>query len=139
MKARVKWIENNTFLGESNSGHAVVMAASTSPGGATTAPSPMEYLLLGTGGCTSIDVMMILQKGRNDVRGCECRLEAERAATEPKVFTKINMHFLVTGKNLKPETVQRAIDLSAEKYCSASIMLGKTADITHSFEIIEVA
>lgn len=137
MKARVKWIENSTFLGESNSGHAVVMAASTSPGGATTAPSPMEYLLLGTGGCTSVDVVMILQKGRNDVQGCECRLEAERATTEPKVFTKINMHFIVTGRNLKPDTVQRAIDLSAEKYCSASIMLGKTAEITHSFEIVD--
>jgi putative redox protein len=139
MKARVSWIENSTFLGESNSGHAVVMAASTTPGGVTTAPSPMEYLLLGTGGCTSVDVVMILQKGRNDVRGCECRLEAERAATEPKVFTKINMHFIVTGKNLKPDAVQRALDLSAEKYCSASIMLGKTAEITHSFEIVEAA
>ncbi|MBI2254355.1 MAG: OsmC family protein [Proteobacteria bacterium] len=139
MKARVKWIENNTFLGESNSGHAVVMSAATSPGGATTAPSPMEYLLLGTGGCTSIDVVMILQKGRHDVRDCECRLEAERATAEPKVFTKINMHFVVTGKDLKPDVVQRAIDLSAEKYCSASIMLGKTAEISHSFEIIEAA
>lgn len=137
MKARVKWIENSTFLGESNSGHAVIMAASTNPGTTTSAPSPMEYLLLGTGGCTSVDVVMILQKGRHDIHGCECRLEAERATTEPKVFTKINMHFVVTGKDLRPDTVQRAIDLSAEKYCSASIMLGKTAKITHSFEIVE--
>ncbi len=136
MKARVKWIENNTFLGESNSGHAVVMSAATAPGAPTIAPSPMEYLLLGTGGCTSIDVVMILQKGRNDVTDCECILEAERAPTDPKVFTKINMHFVVSGRNLKPETVQRAIDLSAEKYCSASTMLGKMAEITHSFEIV---
>ncbi len=139
MKARVKWIENSTFLGESHSGHAVIMAASTTPGVTASAPSPMEYLLLGTGGCTSVDVVMILQKGRNDVHGCECRLEAERAITEPKVFTKINMHFVVTGKDLKPDTVHRAINLSAEKYCSASIMLGKTAQITHSFEIVEVS
>lgn len=139
MKARVTWIENSTFLGESNSGHAVVMNAASTPGGPTIAPSPMEYLLLGTGGCTSVDVVLILQKGRQDVSGCECRLEAERATTEPKVFTKINMHFVVTGKNLKPDVVQRAIDLSAEKYCSASIMLGKTAAITHSFEIVDAA
>lgn len=138
MKARVKWIENNTFLGESNSGHAVIMNAAQTPGGPTVAPSPMEYLLLGTGGCTSIDVVMILQKGRQDVRGCECQLEAERAPTDPKIFTKINMHFVVTGKNLKADTVQRAIDLSAEKYCSASIMLGKMAAITHSFEVVAV-
>jgi len=139
MKARVTWIENNTFLGESDSGHAVVMNASSTPGAPTIAPSPMEYLLLGTGGCTSIDVVMILQKGRQDVCGCECRLEAERATSDPKVFTKINMHFVVTGKDLKPDTVQRAIDLSAEKYCSASIMLGKSVAISHSFEIVAVA
>lgn len=139
MKARVKWIENSTFLGESHSGHAVTMAASTTPGSVTTAPSPMEYLLLGTGGCTSVDVVMILQKGRHKIHDCECQLEAERATTDPKVFTKINMHFIVTGADLKPETVQRAINLSSEKYCSASIMLGKTAEITHSFEIIEAA
>ncbi|MBK8160635.1 MAG: OsmC family protein [Rhodospirillaceae bacterium] len=138
MKARVTWVENKTFLGESNSGHAVVMSAATTPGGPTVAPSPMEYLLLGTGGCTSVDMVMILQKGRHDIRGCECRLEAERADSDPKIFTRINMHFVVTGSNLKPEAVQRAIDLSAEKYCSASIMLGKTAEITHSFEIVAV-
>lgn len=136
MKARVKWVENNTFLGESNSGHAVVMNASLAPGGATVAPSPMEYLLLGAGGCTSVDVVMILQKGRQNIRGCECRLEAERASTDPKVFTRINMHFVVTGKDLKSDVVKRAIDLSAEKYCSATIMLGKSAAITHSFEIV---
>ena len=139
MKARVTWVENNTFLGESNSGHAVVMDASLTPDGPTIAPSPMEYLLLGTGGCTSIDVVMILQKGRHDVRGCQCRLEASRATSDPKIFTKINLHFVVTGKDLKPEAVQRAIDLSAEKYCSASIMLGKAATITHSFEIVAAA
>lgn len=137
MKARVKWVEGKTFLGESNSGHAIAMSAPMSPGAATNAPSPMEYLLLGTGGCTAVDVVLILQKGRHDIRDCEIFLESERAPEDPKVFTKIHMHFKVTGKGLKPETVQRAIDLSAEKYCSASIMLGKTAKITHDFEIVE--
>ena len=136
MKARITWVEGNTFIGESNSGHSVILHAAEKPGGPTIAPSPMEYLLIGTGGCTSIDVVQILKKGRHDVIGCECRLEAERATSEPKVFTKINMHFTVKGRNLKPETVERAINLSAEKYCSASIMLGKTAAISHSFEIV---
>ena len=139
MKARVKWVEGKTFLGESNSGHAITMGAPTAPGAPTNAPSPMEYLLLGTGGCTAVDVVMILQKGRHDVRDCEVFLDSERAPEDPKIFTRIHMHFKVTGKGLKPDTVQRAIDLSAEKYCSASIMLGKTAKITHDFEIVEAA
>lgn len=139
MKARVKWVEGKTFLGESNSGHAITMSAPTAPGAATNAPSPMEYLLLGTGGCTAVDVVMILQKGRHDIRDCEVFLDSERAPEDPKIFTRIHMHFKVTGKGLKPDTVQRAIDLSAEKYCSASIMLGKTAKITHDFEIVEAA
>ena len=139
MKARVKWIEGKTFLGESNSGHAVTMSAAATPGGPTIAPSPMEYLLLGAGGCTAVDVVMILEKGRQDIRGCEVFLDSDRAPEDPKVFTRIHFHFKVTGKGLKPETVERAIKLSAEKYCSASIMLGKTAAITHDFEIVEAA
>jgi putative redox protein len=136
MKARINWVEGNTFVGESNSGHSVILHAAEQPGGPTIAPSPMEYMLLGTGGCTAFDVVSILRKGRQDVTGCECRLEAERAADHPKVFTKIHMHFVVTGRNLKPETVERAINLSAEKYCSASIMMAKTAAITRTFEIV---
>ena len=138
MKARIEWIEGRVFLGTSNSGHGVAIAAPTAPGAATIAPSPMEYVLLGTGGCTATDVVMILEKGRHDVRGCEVMLDAERTAEDPKVFTKIHFHFKVTGKGLKPEAVERAIQLSAEKYCSASIMLarGGTA-ITHDFEIVE--
>jgi len=138
MKARIEWIEGRTFLGTSNSGHGIVIAAPTAPGAVTIAPSPMEYVLLGTGGCTATDVVMILEKGRQDVRGCEITLDADRAPEDPKVFTRIRFHFKVTGKGLKPETVDRAIKLSAEKYCSASIMLaaGGVA-IEHDFEIVE--
>ena len=137
MKARIEWLRDLTFVGESGSGHAVVMAASA--GAAATAPSPMEYVLLGTGGCTAVDVVLILEKGRHDVRGCEVTLDADRAETDPKVFTKIRFHFKVAGKGLKREVVERAIKLSAEKYCSASAMIGKTAEITHDFEIVEAA
>ena len=139
MKASVKWIEGRVFLGTSNSGHGIVIAAPTAPGAVTIAPSPMEYVLLGTGGCTATDVVMILEKGRHDVRGCELSLDAERATEEPKVFTKIRFHFKVSGKNLKHDAVERAIKLSAEKYCSASIMREKSGtEITHDFEIVEV-
>jgi putative redox protein len=138
MKARIEWIEGRVFLGTSNSGHGIVIAAPTAPGAVTIAPSPMEYVLLGTGGCTATDVVMILEKGRQDVRGCEVTLESERAPEEPKVFTKIHFHFKLTGKGLKPDAVERAIKLSAEKYCSASIMLEKSGTvITHDFEIVE--
>ena len=138
MKARIEWIEGRVFLGTSNSGHGIVIAAPTAPGAVTIAPSPMEYVLLGTGGCTATDVVMILEKGRHDVRGCEVTLDADRAAEDPKVFTKIRFHFKVTGKGLKPDAVDRAIKLSAEKYCSASIMLAKGGtEITHDFEIVE--
>ena len=137
MKARIKWVEGRVFLGESNSGHGVVIAAPASPGAATVAPSPMEYVLLGTGGCTATDVVMILEKGRQDIRGVEIFLESERAAEEPKVFTRIHFHFKVTGKGLRPETVARAINLSAEKYCSASTRRGIKAEITHEFETVE--
>jgi putative redox protein len=138
MKARIEWIEGRVFLGTSNSGHGIVIAAPTEPGAKTIAPSPMEYVLLGTGGCTATDVVMILEKGRHDVRGVEISIDADRPAEDPKVFTKIRFHFKVTGKGLKHDTVERAIKLSAEKYCSASIMLGRGGtEITHDFEIVE--
>ena len=138
MKARIEWIEGRVFLGTSNSGHGIVIAAPTAPGAVTIAPSPMEYVLLGTGGCTATDVVMILEKGRHDVRGCEVTLDAERPTEDPKIFKKIHFHFKVTGKGLKPDAVERAIKLSHEKYCSASIMLGAGGvALTHDFEIVE--
>jgi len=136
MKARVKWIEKMAFVGESESGHAVVMDAAPDVGGRNLGPRPMEMLLLGTGGCSSIDVMLILQKMRQQVSDCHVEIEAERAASEPKVFTKIHLHFVVKGKGIKAEAVEKAVKLSAEKYCSASIMLGATAAMTHDFEIV---
>jgi putative redox protein len=139
MKSRVKWVENVCFMAESDSGHAMIMDGSPDIGGRNMGPRPMELLLMGTGGCTSVDVVMILQKSRQDVTGCEVEISADRAEDHPKVFTKIHMHFTVRGRNLKPEIVDRAIKLSAEKYCSASIIMGKTAEITHDFEIIEEA
>jgi putative redox protein len=137
MKSRVKWIENVCFMAESESGHAMIMDGAPDIGGRNLGPRPMEMLLMGTGGCTSVDVVMILQKSRQDVTACEVEVSAERAADHPKVFTKIHMHFTLRGRGLKPEIVDRAIKLSAEKYCSASIILGKTAAMTHDFEIIE--
>ncbi|TCS70461.1 putative redox protein [Sulfuritortus calidifontis] len=137
MKTRVKWIEDVCFMGETGSGHAVVMDGAPDIGGRNLGPRPMEMLLLGAGGCTSVDVVMILKKSRQDVTGCEVVLQADRADDHPKVFTRINMHFIVRGRNLKAETVERAIKLSAEKYCSATIMLAKTAEVTHDFEIVE--
>lgn len=139
MKARVKWLDHMSFVGESESGHSVVMDAAPEVGGRNLGVRPMEMLLLGLGGCSSIDVLMILQKSRQQVTDCHVELSAERASSDPKVFTKMHLHFVVTGKNLSPEKVERAINLSAEKYCSASIMFSKTADVTHDFEIIEVA
>ena len=139
MKARIQWAGEAMFLGESGSGHVVVMDGPPEAGGRNLAPRPMELLLAGTGGCTAFDVVAILKKGRHAVTGCEVNLTAERADTDPKVFTHIHFHFRVTGKGLKPEVVTRAINLSKEKYCSASIMLGETAKITHDFEIVEAA
>jgi putative redox protein len=139
MKARIKWVEGRVFTGTSNSGHGIVIAAPEAPGAKTIAPSPMEYVLLGTGGCTATDVVMILEKGRHDVRAVEVELDSDRAPEDPKVFTKIHFHFKVTGKGLKPDTVERAIKLSHEKYCSASIMMAKAgAVLSHDFEIVEV-
>ena len=137
MKARVKWLEEVTFVGESASGHAVVMDGPPEFGGRNLGVRPMEMLLLGMGGCTSFDVINILKKTRQQVTDCEVQLEAERADSEPKVFTRIHAHFIVTGKDLSEKHVKRAVELSAEKYCSASIMLGKTAEISHDFEIRE--
>lgn len=140
MQCTVKWMGTDSgmsFVAETGSGHMVAMDGAPEAGGRNLAPRPMEMLLAGTGGCTAFDVVMILKKGRHQVEGCDVRLEAERAETDPKVFTRIHFHFRVVGRNLKPEAVARAIDLSKDKYCSASIMLGKTAEITHDFEIIE--
>jgi len=140
MECKVKWIEGGmSFLAETGSNHAVLMDGAPEAGGRKLAPRPMELLLAGTGGCTAFDVVAILKKGRHAVTGCEVSLTAERAETDPKVFTHIHFHFRVTGKGLKPEVVTRAINLSKEKYCSASIMLGETAKITHDFEIVEAA
>jgi putative redox protein len=137
MKARIKWIENVSFVAESGSGHALVMDGAPEGGGRNLGPRPMEVMLMGTGGCTAYDVVHILRKSRAPVTDCVLDIESERAAEDPKVFTKIHFHFIVTGKGLKPAQVERAVQLSAEKYCSASIMLGKTAAITHNFEIRE--
>lgn len=137
MQARVKWLDNMSFVGESGSGHSVVMDGPPEAGGRNLGVRPMEMLLLGMGGCASFDVVMILQKGRQNIVDCEVDISAERAESEPKVFTKIHLHFTVKGKELAEARVKKAIELSAEKYCSASIMLGKTAEVTHDFEIIE--
>ncbi len=138
MKARVTWVDGVLMVGESESGHCVVMDGPPDHGGRNLGVRPMEMLLLGMGGCTEFDVLHILRKGRAEVTGCEVQLTAERADQDPKVFTRIHAHFVVSGRNLSPERVERAIRLSAEKYCSASIMLGATAEITHDFEIRDV-
>lgn len=126
-----------TFLAETGSGHIVTMDGAPEGGGRNLAPRPMEIVLAGTGGCTAYDVVLILRKSNQDVRGCDVTLRSERAEKDPKVFTKVHFHFTVRGINLKPSLVERAIKLSHEKYCSASIMLEKTAELTHSFEIID--
>ena len=139
MECKVSWNgpSGMSFRAETGSGHMVNMDGAPEGGGHNLAPRPMEMVLLGSGGCAAYDVVLILKKSRQDVRGCEVTLQAERADLDPKVFTKINFHFIVRGKNLKPASVERAISLSHDTYCSASIMLAKTADITHSFEIVE--
>ncbi len=137
MECKVKWVDGMAFLAETGSNHTVMMDGAPEAGGRNLAPRPMELLLAGTGGCTAFDVVLILKKGRHEVSDCEVTLHAERAATDPKVFTKIHFAFKVTGKNLKLAAVERAIELSKEKYCSASIMLGKTAAITHELEVVE--
>jgi putative redox protein len=137
MECTVRWHDGMSFIAETGSGHLVAMDGAPEAGGGNLAPRPMEMVLAGTGACTAFDVVLILKRSRQDIRGCEAKLVAERAEADPKVFTRINFHFVVTGHALKPEIVERAIKLSAEKYCSASIMLGKTAEITHTWEIVE--
>ncbi|WP_018412257.1 OsmC family protein [Methyloversatilis thermotolerans] len=137
MECVVKWVDHMSFVAETGSGHMLTMDGAPEAGGRNLAARPMELVLAGTGGCTAFDVMLILKKGRHDVSGCEVTLRADRAEHDPKVFTRIGFHFRITGRNLKPEAVERAIHLSAEKYCSASIMLGKTATIEHTWEIAE--
>lgn len=138
MKIKVKWIDGALMLGESGSGHAVVMDGPQEHGGRNLGVRPMEMLLLGMGGCTEFDVIHILKKSRQDVRFCEVQVSAERAESEPKVFTRIHVHFRVGGRGLTEKAVQRAVKLSAEKYCSASIMLGQMAEISHDFELVDL-
>ncbi len=137
MKARVQWLDGRAFVGESGSGHAVVMDGAPESGGRNIGVRPMEMLLLGLGGCTAFDVVMILERMREKVTGLDIALEGDRATEDPKVFTRVKLIYKITGRGLKPANVERAVNLSAEKYCSASAMFGKTASIEHSFEIIE--
>jgi putative redox protein len=135
MKAKITWLNGRTFVGESGSGHAIVMDGAPENGGRNLGVRPMEMMLLGLGGCTAFDVVMILEKSREKVTGCEVSLEAERASEDPKIFTKVKMIYKLKGENLKPAAVERAIKLSAEKYCSASKMFEKTATIEHEWVV----
>ena len=137
MDCTIRWHEGMSFIAETGSGHLGAMDGAPEGGGRNLAPRPMEMVLAGTGACTAYDVMLILKRSRQNVTGCEAKLNAERADADPKVFTKINFHFIITGRSVKPEMVKRAIRLSADKYCSASIMLAKTAEINHTWEIVE--
>ncbi|ARN19439.1 OsmC family protein [Piscinibacter gummiphilus] len=138
MECTINWLAASGmgFVAETGSGHTLVMDGAPDGGGRNLAPRPMETVLAGTGGCTAYDVVLILKRGRHDVRGCQVKVTSERAPVDPKVFTKIHMHFTVTGKDLPEAAVQRAIQMSHEKYCSASIMLAKTAEITTSFDLV---
>jgi putative redox protein len=139
MQSVVKWVgpEGMAFMAETGSGHAVVMDGAPEGGGRNLGPRPMEMVLLGTGGCTAYDVVLILRNSGQQISGCEVRLEAERAEKDPKVFTRIHLHFIVRGKGLRAQLVEHAIKRSHEKYCSATAMLQSTAAITHDFELIE--
>ena len=137
MKARIKWVEDRTFIGEAETGHSIVFGHASGEEGQKPGPSAMELVLIGTGGCSAFDVVHILEKGREAVEDVVVELEADRAEEDPKVFTRVHMHFIVKGRSLAPAMVERAIKLSAEKYCSASAMIAKTAEITHDFEIVE--
>lgn len=134
MQASVKWVEGDTFIGLSNSGHNVVFDT----GSDSAAPSPMEMVLMSVGCCSSVDVVSILQKSKQDVSNVEVKLTAERAESAPKVFKKINLHFIVTGRDVSEKHLARAVSLSAEKYCSVALMLDKTVDITHSHEVVSL-
>jgi putative redox protein len=137
MKARIKWVEDRTFIGESGSGHKVVLGTAFGPEGRAPGPSPMELVLIGTGGCSAFDVVHILEKSREAIEDCVVEIDAERAEQDPKVFIRIHMHFIVKGRGLAEKKVERAISLSVEKYCSASAMLAKTATITHDFVVVD--
>ncbi len=138
MDCTVRWTgDGMSFLAETGSNHLIAMDGSPDGGGRNLAPRPMETVLAGAGGCSAYDVVLILKRSRQEITGCEVKLTAQRAATDPKVFTKIHMHFVVRGRNLKPSLVEQAVRLSHEKYCSATAMLGKTAEITKDFEIVE--
>ena len=141
MECKVHWIPASGmgFVAETGSGHLLTMDGAPDGGGRNLAPRPLETLLAGAGGCTAYDVVLILKRGRHAVTGCEVRVEAERAPTDPKVFTRIHLHFVVSGRDLDPAAVARAVALSHEKYCSATVMLGKTADVTTSFEVVDPA
>ncbi len=138
MKARIKWVENACLTATADSGHAIVLDGAPEIGGNNLGARPMELVLMGLGGCTAMDVISILKKSRQEITDCEILLEAQRADSEPKVFTRIHLQFIVTGNALSEVHVKRAIDLSAEKYCSVSHMLNKTADITHEYRIVDV-
>lgn len=138
MKANIRWLDHVAFEATTDSGHKIIMDGSPDVGGQNRGPRPMETVLIGTGACSAIDVMLILKKARQQVTDCRVALEADRATTDPKVFTRLHFHFVVTGKNLDAAKVERAIKLSAEVYCSASAMIAKTATVTHDFEVIEV-
>lgn len=139
MKARVKWIEDVQFLGESGTQHSIIMDGPEERGGHGSGMRPMELLLLGLGGCTSFDVVEMLSKSRQNIINCVVEINGERSEKVPKIFTDIHVHFIITGKGIKESQVKRAIELSSEKYCSASLMLGKAANITHDYEIIDLA
>jgi putative redox protein len=139
MKASVRWVEDVMFVGESGSGHAVVLDGAPEAGGRNLGVRPMEMLLIGLGGCTALDVVMILKRSREPVTDCVVEMEADRAETEPKVFTRIQMSYRISGRGLDPKKVERAVNLSAEKYCSATAMLAKTAQISHEIAIIDTS
>ena len=137
MKARIKLADGMTFVAQSGSGHGIVVDASPDIGGHDLGPRPMELVLMGTGACSAVDVVLILRRSRQDVADCVVELEGERATEDPKVFTRLHFHYVITGKNLSASHVERAINLSKEKYCSATAMLGKTAEISYEVEIVE--
>ncbi len=137
MKARVKWVEGVNFVGESGSGHAIVIDGAPEHGGRNLGPRPMELVLMGAASCTAFDLAMILKKARQPLADCAVEAEAQRAATEPKVFTKIHLRYTVAGRGLDPRQVERAVKLSKDKYCSATLMLAKTAEITYEIAIVE--
>jgi len=139
MKAEIKWVEKRSFLGKSGSGFIIPFGTAPEPDDVRPGPSAMELVLIGTGGCAAWDVVQILEKGRQNVGDCVVKLDADRAEEDPKVFTRIHMHFIVTGRGLSSDKVARAVTLSADRYCSASAMMAKTADVTHDFEVIDSA